>query len=80
MDKITKALQKLSPKERHKVKKVLSRLLTGNTGGLDIKKLKDRSDIFRLRIGNLRIIYQTDPKEKIIILTIARRNENTYKI
>ncbi len=80
MDKITKALQKLSGKERQKVKTILSRLLTGKIDGLDIKKLKDRNDIFRVRVGGLRIIYRVDQKEKIIVLTIARRNENTYKI
>jgi mRNA-degrading endonuclease RelE of RelBE toxin-antitoxin system len=80
MDKITKALQKLSEKERQKVKTVLSRLLSGDTSDLDIKKLKDRNDIFRLQIRDLRIIYRTSPKEKIAVLMIARQNENTYKI
>lgn len=80
MDKIAKALQKLSDKERQKVKTVLSQLLAGKTGNLDIKKLKDRNDIFRVRVGDLRIIYRTDPKEKIMVLAIARRNENTYRI
>lgn len=80
MDKITKALQKLSDKERQKIKLVLSKLLAEDTNGLDIKKLKDRSDIFRVRVGDLRIIYRTDLKEKIVVLAIARRNEKTYKI
>ncbi|HLC43604.1 MAG TPA: type II toxin-antitoxin system RelE/ParE family toxin [Patescibacteria group bacterium] len=80
MDKITKLLQKLSDKERQKVKTVLTKLLAGETSSLDIKKLKDRSDIFRVRIGDLRIIYRTDSKEKIVVLTIARRNEEIYRI
>lgn len=79
MDKITKALQKLLAKERHQVKTILLRLLTGETAGLDIKKLRDRKDIFRIRVGNMRIIYRTDPKEKIVVLAIARRNKKTYK-
>lgn len=79
MDKITKALLRLSLKERQKVKATLLKLLAGETESLDIKKLKNRDDIFRVRIGNVRIIYRTDPKEKIVILTIARRNEKTYK-
>ena len=80
MDKITKLLQKLSDKERQKVKTVLTKLLAGETSSLDIKELKDRSDIFRVRIGDLRIIYRTDSKEKIVVLTIARRNEEIYRI
>lgn len=80
MDKISKVLKKLSENERQKIKSVLSKLRDGKTDGLNIKKLKDRNDIFRLRIGDLRIIYQTEIKEKIVLLTIARRNEKTYKL
>lgn len=79
MDKIEKALKKLSDKERQKIKIVLSKLISGKTANLDIKKLKDRSDIFRLRVGDLRIIYRLDSKEKIQVLSIGRRNEKTYK-
>jgi len=78
MDKIEKALQKLSDKERERVKQCLSKLLRGKIAELDIKKLKDRSDIFRLRIGDLRIIYRVN-KNKIFVLAISRRNEKTYK-
>ena len=79
MDKITKALQKLSAKERQKIKAVLTRLLAQETEGLDIKKLKDRNDVFRVRIGDLRIIYRVDSQGKTMILAIAQRNEKTYK-
>ena len=78
MDKIEKALAKLSEKERKKIKQALEKLFSDEIKGLDIRKLKDRSDIFRLRIGNLRIIYRVSG-EKISILAISRRNEKTYK-
>jgi len=78
MDKIQKALEKLSSKERQKIKSALERLHHKQIQGLDIKKLKDRSDIFRLRLDNLRVIYQ-ELNDEIIILQISRRNENTYK-
>jgi mRNA-degrading endonuclease RelE of RelBE toxin-antitoxin system len=78
MDKIEKALAKLSEKERNKIKQALTKLLSKEKQGMDIRKLKDRSDIFRLRIGDLRIIYRTD-RDKISILAISRRNEKTYK-
>jgi len=80
VDKIAKALQKLSEKERQKIKTVLAQLSAKETEGLDIKKLKDRNDIFRVRIGDLRIIYRVDLQGKTMILAIARRNEKTYKI
>lgn len=79
MDKIEKALARLTVAEKTRVKKALEALLGGKMAGLDVKKLKGHSDIFRLRVGNLRIIYQKKG-EKVFILAIARRNEKTYKL
>jgi mRNA-degrading endonuclease RelE of RelBE toxin-antitoxin system len=78
MDPIKKALAKLSLKERIVIKSVLGRLISGETNGMDIKKLKDRDDIFRVRKGDMRIIYQKQ-NGQIILLAIKRRNEATYK-
>lgn len=78
MDKIRKALQKLSSKERERIKDALRRLNAEELEGLDIKKLKGRTDIFRVRIGDLRVIYQ-QLKGDIVILRIDRRKEDTYK-
>jgi mRNA-degrading endonuclease RelE of RelBE toxin-antitoxin system len=78
MDKIEKELRKLSPKERITIKHILDRLRAFNLQGLDIKKLRGREDIFRVRKGALRIIYRLENKN-IFILTIERRNESTYK-
>ena len=79
MDKIEKALQKLTQKERGRVKDILKRLFSGNVRGLDIKKLKGREDIFRVRKSDIRIIYQVTLDKKIVILTIERRHEDTYR-
>jgi len=78
MDKITKALRKLTLKERERIKQILRQLNSRNINGLDVKKLKGREDIFRLRKGDIRIIYRLAEKE-IFILAIERRNEKTYK-
>ena len=78
MDKIKKALKRLSAKERLKVKQLLTKLKNNETKGLDIKKLKDRHDIFRLRSGDLRIIYRVK-NNQLNILSIERRSERTYK-
>jgi mRNA-degrading endonuclease RelE of RelBE toxin-antitoxin system len=77
MDKIQKALNKLSSKERERIKAIIKKLMTGDIRGLDIKKLKGRDDIFRLRKGDLRVIYRLKG-DRIIILAIERRSENTY--
>lgn len=77
MDKISKALQKLIPKERHQIKAILIKLQSGNLKGLDLKKLKGREDIFRVRTGNIRIIYHSHNKQ-VNVLAIERRSDITY--
>ena len=79
MDKIKKFLEKLSKKEKETTKEILSLLETNNVSGLDVKKLKGHSDIFRVRKSDIRIIYRIE-SGKIKLLAIMRRNEKTYKI
>lgn len=78
MDKLQKTLNKLSDKEQKQIKETLDRLNSGETLGLDIQKLKGRSDIFRIRKGDLRIIYRQKNRD-IFILAIERRSEKTYR-
>lgn len=79
MDKIEKALARLTEKERARVRDILTRLRAGDTKGLNIKKLKGREDIFRARKGDIRILYRTEG-ERIFMLAIERRNEKTYRL
>ncbi len=79
MDKIEKALQRLRPAERKKIKDILIRLKNHDFKNLDLKKLKGREDIFRIRQGKIRIIYRVDSKDNIFILALQRRNDTTYK-
>ena len=79
MDKIEKALRRLTEKERAWVKAILRQLQAGDVSALRIKKLKGREDIFRVRKGDIRIIYRKDSTGNIFVLTIDRRRENTYK-
>ena len=78
MDKITKALKKLAAGEKEIVKEILAKIDCLDFNGLDIKKLKDRQDIYRIRKGKIRIIYHVKDDNKITILTLERRNDNTY--
>lgn len=78
MDKIEKALRRLSVDERQRVKEILGQLASENLKGLDIQKLKGREDIFRVRKGNIRIIYRI-AGGSIFILAIERRSEKTYR-
>ena len=78
MDEIDKTLQKLSSKERGRIKQTISRIKQNDLAGLNIKKLKGQKDIFRVRKGNVRIMYRW-LENKLIILAVERRSEKTYK-
>lgn len=78
MDKISKALKKFSAKEKKRVKIILRKIKNSDFEGLIVKKLKMRQDIYRIRKGEIRIIYKVKNK-KIILLTVERRSDNTYK-
>lgn len=77
MDKIQKELNKLSIKEREVIASLLCRLRIWDIKGLDIKKLKGYSDIYRTRKGSLRIIFQVREGE-IFLAKIDRRDDQTY--
>jgi mRNA-degrading endonuclease RelE of RelBE toxin-antitoxin system len=78
MDKIKKALKKLTTEEREIAKAILAKIDQGNFSALNIKKLKGRQDIYRVRQGKIRIIYRIGDDKKISVLTLGRKNDNTY--
>lgn len=78
MDKIAKALRKLTPKEQGIVKKILERIERGETFGMDLQKLKGHENIFRVRKGDIRILFMKTNSETNI-LAIERRSEKTYR-
>ena len=77
MYKIEKALNKLSLGERKKVKKILIQIDKKDFQNLDLKKLKGRNDVFRIRKSNIRIIFRKIDNS-IKILSIERRSSKTY--
>ena len=78
MDKIDKALNELIFKEKERIKNIIKALQLGRFDNLNIKKLKGFQDVFRVRKGRLRIVYQLLDR-KIIILKIDKRKKDTYK-
>jgi len=77
-DKISKELAKFTNKERSLVKEILIQIKQDNTQGLNITMLKGHKDIFRVRKGQIRIIY-CKQKGSINVLAIERRFEKTYR-
>lgn len=78
MDKISKALKKFNNKEKQIISFILKKIKSHKLNGFDIRKLKNRDNIFRIRKGKIRIIYLVDERGEYKILAIERRNDNTY--
>ncbi len=77
MGNIEKQLRKIPPAYRERLIIVLEQLLQRDFSMLDRKQLKGYESIFRIRVGNYRIIYYDDGVE-ILLKAIRRRNEATY--
>lgn len=78
MNKIAKALESLSSKEKKAIKNIFLKIKKNSLVGLDLKKLKSRDDIFRVRKGQLRIILKKKSDGRYFILSIERRFDRTY--
>ncbi len=79
MDKIDKALRKLSKSQKQQLLVAYARILAGDTTGLDFKKLKGYRGVYRLRIGRQRLVFQWDGKTDGTILQVSRRDDQTYR-
>lgn len=77
MDKIEKVLRKLNRQERQKLKEILAKIKFGDFEALDLKKLKGRENIFRVRKGKIRVIFYKEGSI-IKILSLERRSDSTY--
>jgi len=78
MDKIDRFLKKLTKAESTLLIKVIADILEQRTGQYDVKKLKGYRDIYRIRVGNKRIIFR-QLLDDIEVLDVSLRNEKTYK-
>ena len=78
MDRIEKALRKLSDRERRWVREILEQLQGGDLQHLHIQKLRGHGDVFRARKGDVRVIYRRSDGSTFI-LAIERRSEGTYR-
>ena len=79
MVKLDKKLRKFSLKERAEIEQLVEKILIRELTGLDCKKLKGLKNIFRVRKGKIRIIFELVENKEPKILAIERRREDTYK-
>ncbi|NMC06642.1 MAG: type II toxin-antitoxin system RelE/ParE family toxin [Candidatus Lokiarchaeota archaeon] len=56
----------------------LQKLKNGFSSELDIKKLEGKSNYYRLRVGNYRVLFTIRPPN-IIIIFVIRPRKSAYK-
>ena len=78
MNKIKKLLRKIPKHDHRNISKMIIKIFQHDIMGVDYKKLKKHKHVYRVRIGNYRIIYYDNGKN-IDIKSIRRRNEGTYR-
>ncbi|MFW6246398.1 MAG: type II toxin-antitoxin system RelE family toxin [Tangfeifania sp.] len=79
--KVIKFLQKRSDSEKKLIKRKIE-LLQQNpikNENLDIKQLKGVENVYRLRIGKIRMVYQVMNDKLIVILFSAGMRGDVYK-
>ena len=79
MDKIEKFLSKLSSKEREVAEHIIEKILSSGMSDLDVKKLEGEHNLFRVRKGNMRVVFFKEGATAYIVF-IGFRDEKTYKL
>ena len=79
MPDLKKLLSRFNKSERIVLETLIERIFSLDWRNLDVKRLKGYKNIYRLRKGKLRIIYQLLNQKEIYIIAIERRSETTYK-
>ena len=70
-----KFIDRLPMNEKRRVVEAIERLPEGD----DIKRLKGHSDLFRLRVGDYRIIYTVDNGDLIVCIIDAGNRGEIYR-
>lgn len=78
VDQIKRYLLKLSSKERILCESIIGDILAGNIVSYDLKKMSGYTDMYRIKKGNMWIIFIKN-NSFVRILKIANRDEQTYR-
>ncbi|PIS32429.1 hypothetical protein COT40_00120 [Candidatus Peregrinibacteria bacterium CG08_land_8_20_14_0_20_41_10] len=67
MEKYVKFLRKLNPDLRVALLAVIAKIAANELKTLDLKRLAGTKDLYRCRVGKIRIIFQKTQPENIIL-------------
>ena len=74
MDRIEKFLKLLETKRAKCIRSILPRIRSLELNGLDVKKMKGHENVYRIRVGKIRIVFIKEKKVGIIIDIDFREN------
>jgi len=77
--RVIKQLEKLPVSVRENIAKKIHNLYESSAKNLDIKKFINTKGSFRLRVGKIRIIYETHSDKKLILIKKVGYRGNIYK-
>lgn len=78
MNKTQKFIRKLPDKDQLEIAKTMRKLTSRDWYGLDVIRLKGQTNIFRCRIGRVRIIFSFT-KNVFELISVDNRSESTYR-
>ena len=73
-----KFLESLDKQDKQRILQKVRELKT-NSKNLDIKKLKSKHDLYRIRVGNYRIIYSIEHEQIIIYIVAIGHRRDIYQ-
>ncbi len=76
--KVVKAISRIHPDHKEKIKKAISDLATNPfpEGCIKLKELKDNR--FRIPVGNYRVAYEIRKKELVVLILKVSTRQNFY--
>lgn len=79
MNKIEKLLRKIKKREQQYILLMIRQLKNDYSKVPGVKKILGHQNLFRVRIGNYRIIFKIYKDRSGEIIKLKRRDDNTYK-
>lgn len=77
VDKLTKFLKKRDRKTALSILDMLEQLSRGDLSNMDVKKIRGRKNVFRIRKGRIRIVF-AKRGNRIFVIRVDYRDEHTY--
>lgn len=78
VDKLVKFLRKQNPRVARSVLALIEKIMAGDLAECDIKQLKGKANLYRLRKGNIRIIFEKKDNQ-FKVKKITYRDDQTYQ-